>query len=127
MRNSLSGAKVLALESKCKGAYDLIPTARRFAHELRRLHGYGYDVRQHHHLAAVVRDDRPIIPKASSRWSTTNWLSHIQRIDCDRIVQRPAIEFSPGPPGPSTTRRIHRTHQNTQNAATASMSTNECI
>ena len=38
------GSKVLVVESQCKGAHDVIPTARKFAQELRRLHGEGYDL-----------------------------------------------------------------------------------
>lgn len=64
MRKTEADAKVLALESRCKGAHDLIPTAHRFAQELRRLHDDGYDVASVTIWAAVVRDDRPVIPKA---------------------------------------------------------------
>jgi DNA-binding IclR family transcriptional regulator len=57
------GARVLALESQCKGSHDLIPAARKFAQELRRLHGEGYDVRGVTIRGTVLRNDNMIVPR----------------------------------------------------------------
>jgi len=51
------GPKVLGLESRCKGSHDLIPTARRFAQELRRLHGEGYNVTAVTIRGTMIRND----------------------------------------------------------------------
>jgi hypothetical protein len=59
------GARVLALESQCKGAHDLIPTARRFAQDLRRLQGEGYDVRHVAIRGIVLRNDELVIPECN--------------------------------------------------------------
>jgi hypothetical protein len=59
------GAKVLVLESRCRGPHDLILVARRFAQELRRLHGEGYDVRAVTIRGTVVRDDHMVVPKCN--------------------------------------------------------------
>jgi len=59
------GPKVLAVESQCKDAHDLIPTARRFAQELRRLHGEGYDVRHVTIRGIVLRNDGLVIPECN--------------------------------------------------------------
>jgi len=57
------GPKVLVVEGQCKGAHDVIPTARKFAQELRRLHGEGYDVTRVTIRGTVVRNDELVTPR----------------------------------------------------------------
>ena len=59
------GGKVLVLESQCKGAHDVIPPARKFAQELRRLHGQGYDVKGVTIRGTILRNDHLVIPKCN--------------------------------------------------------------
>lgn len=59
------GPRVLALESRCEGPHDLIPAARRFAQDLRRLRGEGYDVRHVTIRGIVLRNDELVIPECN--------------------------------------------------------------
>jgi hypothetical protein len=59
------GPKVLVLESQCNGAHDVIPTARKFAQELRRLHGEGYDVKGVTIRGTILRNDHQVIPRCN--------------------------------------------------------------
>ncbi len=65
MGDDYLGPKVLRLESRGKGSHDLIPTARRFAQELRRLNGEGYDVMAVTIRGTMIRNDRLVVPKCN--------------------------------------------------------------
>lgn len=57
--------KVLVVESQCRGPHDVIPAARKFAQELRRLRGDGYDVRGVTIKGTLVRNDHLVVPSCN--------------------------------------------------------------
>lgn len=61
VQDDLNG-KVLVIETRCKGACDLVANARTFAASLRSLHFEGYDVTQVTIKGVAVRNDVPTMP-----------------------------------------------------------------